>query len=307
MRMPWRKSNTDQLELLDAEPDAPRDDDGQPIPHDRSVHSRTSSKRAVANNDGRALVVPLDRLVEDPNNPRTEFPESQIDELADDIRERGILEPIVVHPADAAGRYCIHFGAKRLRAARQAGLYEVPVVVRDAPADAYAQVAENQKRHGLTPLDLARFIRTQADEGQSNATIAKRLVMDLTTVAHHLALLDLPPALDEALKSGRCTSPRTLYELNKLHQVQPEQVNAMIAGESEITRAAVAAIRAERAPATTEPRPKCGAPSQLIQANGQCARLEQTLTRIKQVELELPMADLAALRQRVSTLMNRLA
>ena len=112
-------------------------------------------------------------------------------------------------PPTRQADYRIHFGAKRLRAARRAGLDEVPVVVRDAPADPYAQVAENQKRHGLTPLDLARFIRAKVDEGESNATIAKRLVMDPTTVAHHLALLDLPPELDDALKSGRCTSPRT--------------------------------------------------------------------------------------------------
>jgi len=61
-----------------------------------------------------------------------------------------------VHPANTAGRYRIHFGAKRLRAARRAGLDMVPVVVRDAPGDPYAQVAENQKRHGLTPLQVGR-------------------------------------------------------------------------------------------------------------------------------------------------------
>jgi ParB family transcriptional regulator, chromosome partitioning protein len=88
-------------------------------------------------------------------------------------------------------------------------LTEVPVVVRDAPTDPYTQVAENQKRHGLTPLDLARFIRARVDVGDSNATIAKRLGMDLTSVAHHLALLELPPELTEAMQAGRCTSPRT--------------------------------------------------------------------------------------------------
>ncbi len=55
-------------------------------------------------------------------------------------------------------RDTIHFGAKRWRAAQGIGLLEVPVVVRDGPTNPYAQVAENQKRHGLTPLDLAQFI-----------------------------------------------------------------------------------------------------------------------------------------------------
>lgn len=126
--------------------------------------------------------------------------------------------------------------------------------------------------------------------------IAKRLVMDLTTVAHHLALLDLPPELHDALKSGRCTSTRTLFELSKLHQAQPEQAKALIAGASEITRAAVAAVRAQRSAA-----------SLLVQANSQCARLEQTLTRIKQVEQELGEADLSALRQRFANLQSRSA
>ena len=73
-------------------------------------------------------------------------------------------------------------------------------------------------RHGLAPVDLARFIRGRIDNGESNATVAKRLGIDQTTVAHHLALLDLPPGLNAAMQSGRCTSPRTLYELGKLHQ-----------------------------------------------------------------------------------------
>jgi ParB family transcriptional regulator, chromosome partitioning protein len=307
MRMPWSKSEAEQLELLDDEHAAPRDTDRQAAPHDRAVRSITSSTRAAASHNGRPLLVPLDRLDGDPNNPRTEFTDAEIDELAEDIRQHGILQPLVVHPADAAGRYRIHFGAMRYRAARRAGLDEVPVVFRDAAADPYAQVAENQKRHGLMPLDLARFIRARVDEGESNATIAKRLVMDPTTVAHHLALLDLPPALDDALKSGRCTSPRTLYELGKLHQTQPEQVDALIACESEITRAAVAAIRAEHVPIAVEIRHKRGAASLLMQGNSQCARLEQMLTRIKHVEQALAAADLAALRQRVATLTNRLA
>ena len=228
MRMPWNKSKEIQLDLLDdAATESPiqgvDDDevvasglDGRP---DSPATSRATPSDAdlPSTNDGRPLLVSVTRLYEDPNNPRTEFPEADLEELAIDMRQRGVLQPLVVHPADGAGRHLIHFGAKRLRAAIRAGLHEVPVVVRDMPADRYAQVAENQKRHGLTPLELARFIRVQVDAGDSNATIAKQLGMNLTTVAHHLALLDLPPELAEALKSGRCTSPRTPHEFSKLH------------------------------------------------------------------------------------------
>jgi ParB family chromosome partitioning protein len=307
MRMPSSEPKAEQLELLDARPDAPHDDGRRPSRHNRSVRSTRSSTSAVAATSGRPLAVPLDRIDEDPSNPRTEFPDADLNELADDIRERGILEPIVVHPADAQGRYQVHFGAMRLRAARRAGLAEVPVVVRDAPADPYAQVAENQKRHGLTPLDLARFIRSEADRGGSNAAIARRLVMDPTSVAHHLALLDLPAELGEALKSGRCTSPKTLYELSKLHDAQPERAIALLAGKSDITRAAVAAARAEQSPAETRTGSQRSATSLLAQAHRDCARLELTLTRIQQVEQALGEADLAALRRRVANLTGRSA
>jgi ParB family chromosome partitioning protein len=250
-------------------------------------------------------MVPVTRLYEDANNPRTEFPDAELDELAEDIRQHGILQPIVVHPADAQGRHRIHFGAKRWRAAQRAGLQEVPVVVRNAPADPYAQVAENQKRHGLTPLDLARFIRGRVNAGDSNATIAKRLGMNLTTVAHHLALLELPPDLDQALQSGRCTSPRTLHELSKLHAEQPERVKAMVASNTEITRNTVTAMRATPTQATAAV-PKTSKPTSLIaQANAACDQLERTLAQIKSPKHQAATADLLALRQRIADLATR--
>ena len=65
-------------------------------------------------------LLPLTALCEDPANPRTEFPEAELEELAEDIRQHGILQPIVVHAADEQGRHRIHFGAKRRRAAQRA-------------------------------------------------------------------------------------------------------------------------------------------------------------------------------------------
>jgi ParB family chromosome partitioning protein len=247
------------------------------------------------------MFVAISLLYEDADNPRTEFPDAEIDELADDIRRHGILQPMVVHPADVQGRYRIHFGAKRWRAARRAGLSEVPVVVRDAPADPYAQVAENQKRHGLTTLDLARFIKGRADAGESNAMIANRLGMNLTTVAHHLSLLDLPPVLDEALKSGRCTSPRTLHELSKLHESQPAAVRALLCADAEITRTKVTTMRSAKDKAVP-----ASAPQDLVAlANEACERLERSLARIDKAGGLESSAGLPALRQRIATLAAR--
>lgn len=252
------------------------------------------------------MLLAVSLLYEDPHNPRTEFPEESIAELAEDIRQRGVLQPLVVHPADSDGRHEVHFGAKRLRAAIRTGLREVPVVVRDLPADRYAQVAENQKRHGLTPLELARFIRAQVDAGDSNATIARQLGMNLTAVAHHLSLLNLPPVLDDALKSGRCTSPRTLHELSKLHADRPDQVQALLAGEADITRASVAAIRsAAEEPVPNEPASSL--PDKLIaQAIAACDRLERALSRVNPPDTSPTAAPaLIALKGRVEGIATR--
>lgn len=262
---------------------------------------------------GEPLMVPIDKLDEDPHNPRTEFPTHHIDELAQDIAQRGVLQPIVVAAKDTAGRYLIRMGSKRWRAARQAGLATVPVVVAIQPRDAYDQVAENLKRHGLTPLELARFIRCRVDDGESNATVARQLSIDLTTVAHHLALLDLPPVLDDAMQSGRCTSPRTLYELNRLHDSQPHRVAELIAGDGPITRETVAALRgAEPAigdkPGQTFKSPQPNRTAQLLgRVNELCDRLDTAIAQLTRVgQHAIPPEDLTALRQRILALPQKL-
>ncbi|KAB2876582.1 MAG: ParB/RepB/Spo0J family partition protein [Burkholderiaceae bacterium] len=307
--LPWGRSKVDQLELLDADPAQPCElGYGTKQAPARQAAPMRSPKRSIEDEAGagRALLVPLDRLIEDPNNPRTEFPEAEIDELADSMREHGILQPLVVSPANATGRHRILHGAKRSRAARLAGLSQVPVVVSDAPPDPYAQAAENQKRHGLTPMDLARLIRRQADAGDSNATIAKLLGIDQTTIAHHLALLDLPRELSDAMQSGRCTSPRTLFELKKLHEEQPEQVKALLDGAHQITRGAVNAVRSRVTAPRRELRQAEPQAARLARAEAACARLEAALDQVASADPRVADTDLQALKQRIANLGSRL-
>ena len=299
MRMPWSKSGNLQLDRLDG-PAAP-----EAAPAPRAATSTAASLPSV---------VPTTSLYEDAKNPRTEIPDAELDELAEDVRQHGILQPIVVHPADAEGRHQIHFGAKRWRAAQRIGLLEVPVVVRGGPTNPYAQVAENQKRHGLTPLDLARFIRGRIDAGDSNTIVARTLGLDLTTVAHHLALLELPSVVDTAMKAGRCSSPRTLYELGKLHAEQPERVAELVTGTHPITRDAVAEIRdsASTAPAAAsaqKPRTeRTGCVAQVLScATALCNKLDAALARLGTADLSaLPGDEVAELRLRVAQLARRI-
>lgn len=263
---------------------------------------------------GEPLVVSIDRLEEDPYNPRTEFPAEALDELAQDIAQRGVLQPIVVNAPDAAGRYRICFGSKRWRAARQAGLAQVPVILATRAHGAYDQVAENLKRHALSPLELARFIRGRVDAGESNSSIATQLGLDQTTVAHHLALLDLPPVLDVALKTGRCASPRTLYELSKLHADQPGAVVALVEGNEPITRQAVANLR-DAAPSVridgptgTPTPPRSDQVAKLLnRASALSEQLDAVLVRLSRAGLQTASADaVSGLRQRIAELSRRL-
>lgn len=297
MRAPWQKTTSQPIRsILRLDLDQPDLFKGQPV------------------NTGAPMMVAIDRLDEDRDNPRTEFPAHELEELAADIAERGILQPIVVETLDLDGRCLIRFGAKRFRAARLAGLTEVPVVVSWQPRDAYDQVAENLKRHALTPLDLARFIRTRIDADESNATIAKRLAIDQTTLAHHLSLLSLPPVLEAALASGRCTSPRTLHELSKLHDDDPGRVADLIASDRPVTREAVAAARdATPIPvdvglAAASAPPRHDQLSQLVRrTEALCERLDGSIARLlKTGTARIAPDDLATLRRRVAELASRL-
>jgi ParB family transcriptional regulator, chromosome partitioning protein len=288
MRMPWAPSKSDRS------------------PNAGSDQADFFNAKPVAT--GEPLLASIELLEEDPGNPRTEFPDGELAELAADIGVRGILQPIVVHSATADGRYRLLFGAKRLRAAKLAGLREVPVVISASAHDAYAQVAENQKRHGLSPLDLARFMRSRADTGESNAEIARRMNIDQTTVAHHLALLTLPPDLDEALRSGRCTSPRTLYELARLHDERPDQVKAIVDRTGEITRSDVAALKATRRSGGAvgrKPPASRGKAPLAAQAADLCARLESLMVRLTKPGAPVTAEELGALRRRLADLASK--
>jgi len=104
MRLPWPESKPTQLDLLGDEPER------------SPPESPRNGRRTAALSTGRPCLVPVAQIDEDPANPRAEFSNAALDELAADIRRRGILVPLVVHPADANGRHLLHFGAMRLRA-----------------------------------------------------------------------------------------------------------------------------------------------------------------------------------------------
>lgn len=199
---------------------------------------------------GRPMMLPLAAIDEDNEQPRHEFDANALQALANTIRERGVRQPVSVRPdLQRAGRWVLNFGARRLRAARLAGLAEIPVFI-DTTADSYDQVIENEQREGLKPLELALFVQKRLALGDNQAEIARRLGKSRQWVTLATALIEPPDWLLEAYRQQRCQGLTELYELRRLHGQWPQQVEAWANEGSMITRDRLAALRAELAAGT---------------------------------------------------------
>lgn len=173
-----------------------------------------------------APIAPLSDFEEDPNNPRTEFDGADWSAFVEDIRERGILQPIIVIRTDA-GKLRIRFGARRYRAAVEAGLPKAPYLVTEDPRqfDDYAQVAENEQRKSLQPLELAAFAAKKIASGEKKNRVAKNLRIDPSALTHLLALVDAPAFLLELYHGDKCRHPYYQYRLRKLYEQDAEVVS----------------------------------------------------------------------------------
>ena len=200
---------------------------------------------ALTRSDGQPLMLPLDAIDEDPDQPRTEFDEESLQELSETIARRGVRQPISVrsHP-DRPGRWLLNFGARRLRASKMAGRTDIPAFV-DEAANSYDQVIENEQRRALRPLELAMFIKRRLAQGETQAEIARTLGKSQPYVAYVSALIDAPPWLMELYREGKCRGIVELYQLRRLHIIVPAHVEGWIAGRSTITRTDVQQLKDE--------------------------------------------------------------
>lgn len=194
---------------------------------------------------GQPLLLPVEDIDEDPDQPRHEFDANGLQELAETIRERGVRQPISVRPnLQQAGRWLLNFGARRLRAAKLAGLETIPAFI-DTTADSYDQVIENEQREGLKPLELALFVQKRLALGDKQADIAKNLGKSRQWVTLATALIEAPDWLLQAYREGRCRGMMELYELRRLHGEHPQYIEAWVSDRESITRDSVAAMKAE--------------------------------------------------------------
>jgi ParB family chromosome partitioning protein len=151
----------------------------------------------------------VDQIAPNPYQPRRDFDEQGLAELAESIRQQGILQPLIVaqQAGDAEGvtSFVVIAGERRLRAARLAGLAKVPCIVRRATPQQMLEWAlvENIQRSDLNPIDRARAYREYMDRFALNqAAAAERLAQPRATVANYLRLLELDVAIQDLLRTG---------------------------------------------------------------------------------------------------------
>jgi len=157
--------------------------------------------------DGNLRTIPVDRIEPNPWQPRGRLDPQRLAELSESIRQHGLMQPLVVTASDGGG-WTLIAGERRWRAARQAGLETVPVVVLEAGPQSMLELAiiENVVRADLGPLEeAAAFHRLIEDFGLSQAEVASRIGRSRASVANTLRLLGSPGRIQDALTAGDIT------------------------------------------------------------------------------------------------------
>ncbi|RYZ08061.1 MAG: ParB/RepB/Spo0J family partition protein [Myxococcales bacterium] len=155
--------------------------------------------------EGNVFSCPIDKIVPQRGQPRQHFDSDRLDELAQSLREHGLLEPLVVRRRPGQDDFELIAGERRWRAAQRADLKQVLVVVRDVSAKDAFELAliENIQREDLDPIEFAEAMdRLVKEHGYTQDTLAQRVGKDRSTIANALRLLRLPATVREKVVVG---------------------------------------------------------------------------------------------------------
>ncbi|HTM80412.1 ParB/RepB/Spo0J family partition protein [Asticcacaulis sp.] len=222
---------------------------------------------------GRGLEQPIELLVRNPDQPRRLFVEADIDELAGSIREKGILQPILVRSAPGQpGHYQIVAGERRWRAAQKAGLHTVPVIIREMDDLDVLEIGiiENVQRADLNPIEEARGYKVLQDRfGRTQDALAQVVGKSRPHIANMLRLLGLPESVQDHVLHSRLSAghARALITSDKAEALAEEVIAKGLS-----VRQTEALVREEIAGPKTSPAPKARP-----QQNADTLSLEQDL------------------------------
>ena len=151
--------------------------------------------------------ISIDEIVPNPNQPRTHFNESELEELSESIRENGVLQPLLVRKIGI--KYEIIAGERRYQASKIAGLEKLPVIVKDVDDQKMLELAliENLQRTDLNPIEEARgYKQLIKASGMTQEALSKAVSKSRSAITNSLRLLDLPEPVQEMMYEGKLTA-----------------------------------------------------------------------------------------------------
>ena len=171
----------------------------------------------------------IEEIIPNRSQPRKHFDEAKLQELAESIKEKGILEPLIVRRADQG--YELIVGERRWRAAQKAGLKEVPVVVKEVEGREVLEISliENLQREDLNPIEAAEAFKHLVEEFHiRQEDLSKRIGKDRTTITNTLRLLKLPLEVRNQLLQNRITSGHARALLSLENKEKQKELCALI-------------------------------------------------------------------------------
>lgn len=180
--------------------------------------------------DGSVSTLSISEIEPNKDQPRGDFDDEALRELADSIREHGVIQPLVIRPLDS-GVYQIVAGERRWRAARMAGLSEVPVVIREMDDSQALEIAiiENLQREDLNPIELAYGYKALIENhGLTQEQVADRLGKSRPVIANAIRLLSLPESVQPYVRSGEISQGHAKALLSLEDEKLIEQVAGRI-------------------------------------------------------------------------------
>lgn len=227
--------------------------------------------------------LPLDRIEPNPLQPRSQFDEESLESLADSIAAVGVLQPVIVRASEDG--YALVAGERRCRAARMAGLDQIPAIIRTGATDETTSLAEalieNVQREDLSPLEEAAGYRQLLEDfGLTHEMIAKRVGKSRSAVTNTLRLLQLPGAIQGMVGSGELTAGHARALLALDDQAYAVHLARRIAADGWSVRQVEDAVKARLAARTPAATPaKKVRPAAIIELEDRLA--EHLATRVR--------------------------
>lgn len=245
------------------------------------------------------VAIRLEEITPNPDQPRKDFDEEKLRELADSIREQGLINPIQVRPASGQG-YVIVAGERRFRAHQLLGNETIYAFLTTADADEIT-IVENLQREDLNPLEEAEGLaRLQSIRGYTQSELAKRVGKSQPAVANLLGINRLPDSIKEEYSTSNSrVSKNVLIELSKVKD--PEEQRAM--WEAIKSGGTVRQARRERAPSVTK-APAIKVKDVISAGRRFVKRLEESTAEAAVVYDRKQYDELVAMRERIDTLLQ---